>query len=65
MVFQFGVAGFISGFGSFFFRTKTSPVSSNICIIVSLILKVDLHIRDKKVVHVLASYFINPVYQPP
>lgn len=55
----FWVAGFISGDGSFFFsiRTKTSPVSTNIWRIVSLILKVDLHIRDKEVVQVLAFYF--------
>lgn len=55
----FWVAGFISGDGSFYFsiRTKTSPVSSNIWRIVSLILKVNLHIRDKEVVQAIASYF--------
>lgn len=56
---RFWVAGFISGDGSFYFiiRTKTSPVSSNIWRIVSLILKVNLHIRDKEVVQAIASYF--------
>jgi hypothetical protein len=55
----FWLAGFISGDGSFYFsiRTKTSPVSTNIWRVVSLILKVDLHIRDKEVLKAIASYF--------